>query len=535
MSGSDQTQSTSGADDRSKKRTRVTEESPSTDDASAKRTRLSEQTEEEVEVVDLHDEPTEESTEEYAARTGEMDLVIEYEEQPQDDHEVEEEEVEEGLIESEEEEMVETVESEEGEQEDECDEIVVEEQRDDVEEQTQSGQDSEAVLTINEDESASGTVEQPTETEEIVIVVQEEQHPAAEDVEPETFAPASTNEAAPSSEVSQATIRPPPREDRLPSFGRNTLAFEDVGDDGIVPSTPVLLRPRTNDGFAEAVSSPQVNTRFVFGTVPDLSAGSSHINAPSHLESQGMEDTRMDLSQLDENSGRSVPSTPLQASPHDELPVGCPGEDASVVPSGNAEEQGDFEGGPDLEGDAAAEIDLLGEDDQDTGVDNDQSTSQLGQDQGQTCTNEDESMPEVQNPQSIEGTSQSMTTQPSSTPSFSCSPTTRAAMTRRGSMAGFPRGRGMSREDSRLSAGPNPSRPVPITWTPNPGSQQAYTPNPARVFRRTTAVAASPAPGTPSVSTEPAVVVPTAAPVPSIVRGRGATRGRARSRTPRRM
>lgn len=97
-------------------------------------------------------------------------------------------------------------------------------------------------------------------------------------------------------------------------------------------------------------------------------------------------------------------------------------------------------------------------------------------------------------------------------------------------MAGFPRGRGMSREDSRLSAGPNPSRPVPITWTPNPESQQAYTPNPARVFRRATAVVASPAPGTPSVTTEPPVVVPTAAPVPSLIRGRGATRGRPRPR-----
>lgn len=100
-----------------------------------------------------------------------------------------------------------------------------------------------------------------------------------------------------------------------------------------------------------------------------------------------------------------------------------------MVPSGNAEEQGDFEGGPDLEGDAAAEIDLLGEDDQDTGIDNDQSTSQLGQDAGPTSTNEDESMPEVQNAQSVEGPGQSTTTQPSSAPSFSCSPTTRAAMT----------------------------------------------------------------------------------------------------------
>ncbi|KAI9556759.1 Nucleoprotein TPR [Daphnia sinensis] len=528
--GGDESPAPSG-EDRSKKRARTTEESPSTEDTSVKRTRLSEQTEEEAEVIDLQEEPAEESAEDYATRTGEMELVIEYEEQPQEDHEVEEEEVEEGLIESEEEEMVETVEPEEEDQEEECDEIVVEEQREDVEEQTQPEQDTEVVVTIAEEqETVLVTIQEPVE--EAVV----EQQAPAEDVESEAFVPVNTNEAA-SSDVSQATIRPPPREDRLPSFGRNTLAFEDVGDDGIVPSTPVLLRPRTNDGFAEAVSSPQVNTRFVFGTVPELSmsAGTSHINAPSHLESQGMEDTRMDLSQLEENSGRSVPSTPLQVSPHDELPALNQGEDTSVVPSGNAEEQGDFEGGPDLESDAAAEIDLLGEDDQDT-ADNEQSTSQVGQDPVPLTTTEDDSLsetPEVSIVQSAEVSNQPTTTQASPTPAASSPSTTRGAMTRRASMAGFPRGRGMSREDSRLSAAPNTNRPVPITWTPSP-AQPAYTPNPARVFRRVPAAGTSPAPVTPAVITEPSVVA-TASPVPSLMRGRGATRGRTRSRAPRRM
>ncbi|XP_057373674.1 nucleoprotein TPR-like [Daphnia carinata] len=523
--GGDEGPSSSG-EDRSKKRARTTEESPSNEDTSVKRTRLSEQTEEEVEVIDLQEEPAEESAEDYATRTGEMELVIEYEEQPQEDHEVEEEEVEEGLIESEEEEMVETVDPEEEDQEEECDEIVVEEQREDVEEPTQPEQESEAVLTITEEETVSVTVQEPVE--EAVV-----QQVPAEDVESEAFVPVNTNEAA-SSDVSQATIRPPPREDRLPSFGRNTLAFEDVGDDGIVPSTPVLLRPRTNDGFAEAVSSPQVNTRFVFGTVPELSAGTSHSNAPSHLESQGMEDTRMDLSQLEENSGRSVPSTPLQVSPHDELPAVNQGEEASVVPAGNTEEQGDFEGGPDLEGDAAAEIDLLGEDDQDT-ADNEQSTSQVGQDPVPSTTTEDDSLSEaseVSNIQSAEGSSQPMTTQASPTSSTS-SPSARGVLTRRASMAGFPRGRGVNREDSRLSAAQNTNRPVPITWTPNP-AQPAYTPNPARVFRRVPTASTSPAPGAPAVITELSAVA-TTSPVPPVMRGRGATRGRPRSRAPRRM
>ena len=314
-----------------------------------------------------------------------MELVIEYEEQ-------EEEEVEEGLIEGEEEEMVE---AEEEEQEEEGDEIVVEieEQREEVEEAGQDSQSSALVANEEEEESTSGVVELPPVVVEEEVAVADQQ-PPAEEIESEAFALAASSEPGPSSSVPQANIRPPPREDRLPSFGRNTLAFEDGGDDGIVPSTPVLLRPRTNDGFAEAVSSPQVNTRFVFGTVPELTlpTGSS-----GHLESQGMEDTRMDLSQLEENSGRSVPSTPLQVSPHDELPAA--GEEASVVPS--SEEQGDFEGGPDLEGDAAAEIDLLGEDDQDTaeGAQPEQEAMPT------TTTAEDDPLPEAP-VSATEGTSQ---------------------------------------------------------------------------------------------------------------------------------
>ena len=78
----------------------------------------------------------------------------------------------------------------------------------------------------------------------------------------------------------------------------------------LVPSTPVLLRPRNiNEGFAEAVSSPQVTTagtRFVFGAVP---------------------------------------------------------EPSGVAHQPTSEEQADFEGGPDRDGDADAELDLLADDD----------------------------------------------------------------------------------------------------------------------------------------------------------------------------
>ena len=138
----------------------------------------------------------------------------------------------------------------------------------------------------------------------------------------------------------------------------------------LVPSTPVLLRPRNiNEGFAEAVSSHQVTTagtRFVFGAVPELLAVPSGTGSGvvGHLESHGgMEETRMDLSHLEEGSSRIMPSTPHQVSPLEEMPLSVASEEPSGVSHQPiAEQQADFEGGPDQEGDAAAEMDLFGAD-----------------------------------------------------------------------------------------------------------------------------------------------------------------------------
>ncbi|XP_071164594.1 nucleoprotein TPR-like isoform X2 [Mytilus edulis] len=96
---------------------------------------------------------------------------------------------------------------------------------------------------------------------------------------------------------------------QLTPFIIGSQGYED-GEDGIVPSTPTLYIPMRGDGFAEAISSPMVQQRFTFG----LSSSESHSDL-AQLESQracGMDDTRMDLSQLQEGSGRSVPSTPLR-------------------------------------------------------------------------------------------------------------------------------------------------------------------------------------------------------------------------------
>ncbi|KAF5305601.1 hypothetical protein FQR65_LT07681 [Abscondita terminalis] len=92
--------------------------------------------------------------------------------------------------------------------------------------------------------------------------------------------------------------------------------MDEGGDDGIVPSTPTLFVPRRSDGFGEAVSSPHVPTsgRFTFNeSAPSNNSGSTEVVPEQTLE----------FSHADDNStGRSVPSTPLQASPQESGPAG---------------------------------------------------------------------------------------------------------------------------------------------------------------------------------------------------------------------
>ncbi|XP_008561192.1 nucleoprotein TPR [Microplitis demolitor] len=135
-------------------------------------------------------------------------------------------------------------------------------------------------------------------------------------------------------------IAPMPRQQQhflLPQQG-----YEDGGDDSIVPSTPTLFVPRRGDGFGEAVSSPQVpQGRFTFGdsaasSTPTLAtptaANVRTMFAPSgsgvaQVVQEGMDDTRMDLTQLEDGgTGRSVPTTPLQVSPAAELPPSTSGQ-----------------------------------------------------------------------------------------------------------------------------------------------------------------------------------------------------------------
>ena len=234
------------------------------------------------------------------------------------------------------------------------------------EEEEETGED---VIEIEEsEEQGDGEVEEVNDDDEPIVILEEvpvaameeNQKPAAEEIDSEAFAPASGTASVGGA---VATIRPTPREDRFPSFGRNTLAFEDGGDDGwfitflcfrsiiityivfnlgIVSSTPVLLRPRTNEGFAEAASSLRINTRFVFGSQPELSPPAwvvpTNISGSNTMESREMEDTRMDLTQLEEKSVRNMPEEVSSSSVilAEDLP-------AARLP----EKQPDFEGGPD--------------------------------------------------------------------------------------------------------------------------------------------------------------------------------------------
>ncbi|XP_071454346.1 nucleoprotein TPR isoform X2 [Hetaerina americana] len=129
-------------------------------------------------------------------------------------------------------------------------------------------------------------------------------------------------------------------------------SYEESVDDSIVPSTPTLFVPRRMDGFGEAVSSPQVPTaRFTFASTSDgpqpvavapvsVTPSAARTGGLAQVASEGIDDTRMDLSQLEESgTGRSVPTTPLQVSPQgDATPVEMSSEVTQTV-SSQLEEQ----------------------------------------------------------------------------------------------------------------------------------------------------------------------------------------------------
>ncbi|GAA6102968.1 nucleoprotein TPR isoform X3 [Tachysurus ichikawai] len=102
-----------------------------------------------------------------------------------------------------------------------------------------------------------------------------------------------------------------------PGIGSMQHFFDD--DDRMVPSTPTLVVPHRNDGFAEAIHSPQVAgvPRFRFGPpedmIPQTSSSHSDLGQLASQGGLGMYESPLFLAAHDEESGgRSVPTTPLQ-------------------------------------------------------------------------------------------------------------------------------------------------------------------------------------------------------------------------------
>ncbi|CAH1773591.1 unnamed protein product, partial [Owenia fusiformis] len=360
------------------------EAEPTTEEAAEKEEEetLAEQGQEPVAARDEEKDESDDDIIEVASDSEEEEEDFEVE--VEGEYEEEEEELEgEGEFEEEqedgdnEEENIEDFEEEESEgMEEEYDQSGEEEDDDNMQEEAGAGdadESSDDCIEILSDDDDDGAMEsQPTGGEQ-----QSAPTPSAPPSTTESAqAPSQQPQPVPPRQLPAALMRVPVRTERLPSVGRtqgNTFAqapFEE-GDDGIVPSTPTLFVPKRNDGFAEAVSSPLMplgSSSFTFGRESLNLAAQTDM---AQLVSQGgMDDTRIDLTQLEDGTGRSVPSTPLNVSaPITPEPSAEGGNQQVEQPSGSAsteqvEQSGDVV--PDTEqqarDDQLREDDLLQED-----------------------------------------------------------------------------------------------------------------------------------------------------------------------------
>ncbi|XP_012270418.1 nucleoprotein TPR isoform X2 [Orussus abietinus] len=191
------------------------------------------------------------------------------------------------------------------------------------------GDNNEVEIIMEED---STSVEVPRQVQPNLASNQQQQ-------QSEAISSAGPTGEPPSSFVPRSSrgIAPMPRQQQQQHL--LLQGYEDGGDDSIVPSTPTLFVPRRGD-FGEAVSSPQVpQGRFTFGdpAPPSTASSAPCLATPTgstaraifgssgsgvaQVVQEGMDDTRMDLTQLEDGgTGRSVPTTPLQVSPAADLP-----------------------------------------------------------------------------------------------------------------------------------------------------------------------------------------------------------------------
>ena len=161
----------------------------------------------------------------------------------------------------------------------------------------------------------------------------------------------------------------------------------------------------------------------------------------------------------------------------------------------------------DVEGDASAEIDLLGEDDHDTRL-------------VDTTFSDSSTLDEVSLLSSLKF-------------KFNFKMLIYLYTSRRGSIGSFSSGRGMSRDQDARNMALNPNLHVPITRSASP--VQPNRENPARVYRRAPVVVVLV--GSPSVISDQPVGASAvaASPIPPLMRGRGVARGRSQARASRRM
>ncbi|XP_062610005.1 nucleoprotein TPR-like [Saccostrea cucullata] len=222
-------------------------------------------------------------------------IILESDDEEDENEGIEDDEEDEDIEEGEEEEDIEEVEEDYGEDE----EMEGEYTASQLEEiQAQTEEEDEDVIQLDDDSN-----ERPMEA-------QEEEVPQTTQSAPTTTPTVLFGQRAPFTMERQTSMNR-----QLAPFilGGQTGTFEE-GEDGIVPSTPTLFVPNRGDGYAEVVSSPRIsNQRFTFGALSESSLAQPELG---ELASQGalggMESTSMDLSELDEGTGRSVPSTPLR-------------------------------------------------------------------------------------------------------------------------------------------------------------------------------------------------------------------------------
>ncbi|CAG2100937.1 unnamed protein product [Medioppia subpectinata] len=314
------------------------------------------QPEEEVEtIVASHEmsEPTVSHTEEkvvtYVAEEDDDVIILESDESEEEDNVEQKEESNDGEDDADDEEDDEEEDEEEYDEEEENEdndnvgesEVYPDEEEEDYnEEEEEEGEDSHYEEEGNEEHSEAGSEgegqdievvgvsdnvpepNEPNETEEVPQQSLMNETIGSETIEQSVVSTTMASISVPSVVTSSTETNP-----FLRPFGGTSAAGRqsfyipqnqqsstyDEGD-GIVPSTPTLFVPRRGDGFADALNSPRVpQGRFVFSSsIPEAATLSGLANETT----LGVDDTRMDLSQFDDNNnGRSVPNTPLANSP----------------------------------------------------------------------------------------------------------------------------------------------------------------------------------------------------------------------------